>query len=80
MTGPSPCTELVRDLFEIACPQCGDDSKLRILIETWAPLSPDGTDANDGEHHWDRRSSCACDGCNYLGSVSDFSLTGEAVS
>lgn len=80
MIGPSPKPNRVRDVFEIACPRCGDDSMLRILIETWAPLSPDGTDANDSDHYWEGRNSCICDGCGYLGTVADFSLPGERVS
>lgn len=80
MNGMPTSPNRVRDLYEIACPWCGDDSALRVLITTWAPLSPDGTDANDGEHDWHRHSSCVCDCCGFQGIVADFSFSGGASS
>jgi hypothetical protein len=31
----------VREIFGIACPQCGSDADLKIEITTWVDVSPD---------------------------------------
>ncbi len=62
----------VRDTFEMACPNCGGDSQLVIYMHTWALLTPDGTDADDGEHVWDGNDDCACRACGHQGKVADF--------
>jgi hypothetical protein len=63
--------ETVRDLFGMACPKCGDDGKLRLVITTWATLSADGTEPF-GDHEWDYTADCLCNGCKFAGVASDF--------
>lgn len=65
-------TATVRDTFDMACPACGVDEELAIYMHTWAPLTADGTDANDGEHVWDENDECVCRACGHNGKVGDF--------
>ena len=65
-------TETVRNTFAMACPKCGSDEHLRISMHTWAPLTADGTDANDGEHVWDEHDDCICANCGLNRRVADF--------
>lgn len=62
----------VRDMFGMACPQCGSDAHLKIYIHTWAPLSEDGTDSNDSEHIWDEDDDCCCVACGIVRQVKEF--------
>jgi hypothetical protein len=64
-------SETVRDVFGLACPECGRDDNLRIVITTWATLSEDGTEPF-GDHEWDDTASCRCHSCNFSGVASDF--------
>lgn len=63
----------VRTLFEMACPSCGSDTHLMVVITAWAALSTDGTEP-DGDHDWDDTSACRCDSCEYTGKVGDFHI------
>ncbi len=65
-------SDRVRDVFDMVCPSCEDDEHIAIFVHTWAPLSPDGTDANDAEHLWDGDDDCTCRGCGHVGKVADF--------
>ena len=65
--------ETVRDLFGLACPKCGDDDNLRLVITTWATLSADGTEPF-GDHEWDDDAICRCNGCKFAGVASDFAV------
>ena len=64
-------TETVRDLFGLACPKCGRDDSLRLVITTWATLSKDGTEPF-GDHGWDDTAICRCNDCKFSGVASDF--------
>lgn len=57
----------------MACPVCGSDDDLMVVITAWAHLSLDGTDTA-GDHEWDDRSGCRCAACDYIGTVTDFHL------
>lgn len=71
--------ETVRDLFGLACPKCGDDDTLRLVITTWATLSAGGTEPF-GDHEWDDGAICRCNGCKFVGVASDFAVfDGEEV-
>ena len=59
--------------YGLACPDCGGDDALQIVIKAWADISADGTDA-EGDHEWDQASSCRCKHCGKTGSVSDFTI------
>jgi hypothetical protein len=65
----------VREIFGIACPQCGSDADLKIEITTWVDVSPDGTiDNGYADHEWDDRSRCFCSACGLSGLVSLFAV------
>lgn len=72
-------TETVRELYEMACPICGSDERLHIVIETEVRLTIDGTDAISDAHYWDDQSVCSCDECHHRGLVADFMLEGQEV-
>lgn len=60
----------VRDVFGIACPNCGSDAYLKIEISTWVDVSADGTVDNGwADHEWSDTSRCYCDACEYSGIV-----------
>jgi predicted nucleic-acid-binding Zn-ribbon protein len=70
----------VQSLYNLACPACGSDEFLQVMIETWADLSEDGTEPF-GDHEWNEYSRCRCVNCGLEGAVEQFRLTtGEAVS
>jgi hypothetical protein len=66
-------TETVRGLFALACPKCGSDSQLHLVITTWATLSADGSESL-GDHEWDDTANCRCIGCKFAGVASDFAV------
>jgi hypothetical protein len=70
-------TDTVRKTFNLACPKCGSDEHLRVAIETWADLSPDGTDPV-GDHDWNQYSGCRCTSCDFNGAVENFHLAPDA--
>lgn len=69
-------TNTVRKVWDMACPGCGSDAHLSVVVQSWAKLSADGTDA-DSEHDWDSESGCRCTACGHAGLVSDFTLHEE---
>jgi rubredoxin len=66
----------LRNIYDMACPKCGNDEELVVLIETEATLTVEGTDA-DGHHEWDMDSACACPVCRYHGMVANFLIDDE---
>ncbi len=66
----------LRDIYDMACPKCGNDEELVVLIEAEATLTVEGTDA-DGHHEWDGDSHCTCPVCRFSGSVADFTIDDE---
>ena len=73
----SSVTKPRRDLrseYDMACPQWGQADTLSVEINCTATLSIDGTEAN-GDHHWDKTSSCGCDVCNHHGTAGEFRIT-----
>lgn len=64
----------VRDVFGMECPYCSSDGALRVFIHTWAPLTADGTDGNEGEHGWDENDDCRCGYCGHTGAVASFKV------
>ncbi len=63
----------VRELYRLACPECGEDDRLQILVETMVDLSPDGTTEVDNPiHEWREGNYCACQACGHEATVSDF--------
>ena len=61
----------VRELYGMACPECGDDTQIHVVITSWATLSPDGTETY-GDHDWDSAACCSCMACRFHGRVGDF--------
>ena len=68
----------VREIFGIACPKCGSDDDLRVVIRVVAELSADGTKPF-GDQEWDDESPCVCNGCEFAGYVGQFAVP-EVVS
>ena len=65
----------VRELYRLACPECGEDDRLQILVETMVDLSPDGTTEVDNPiHEWREANYCACQSCGHEATVSDFDI------
>lgn len=63
-------TETVKEVWGLCCPECGSDKNLVVQVKSWAQLTPDGTEV-DGDQEWDKNSHCACDACNWRGTVYD---------
>lgn len=66
-------SETLRTIFNMACPKCGNDTSLNVVISCWAELRPDGTDPV-GDHEWNEESPCDCSACHHAGIVADFNL------
>jgi hypothetical protein len=64
-------TSSLRDIFDLACPQCGNADKLEIAITCIAELTIDGTEPL-GDHDWDDASPCRCPDCGHGGQVAHF--------
>lgn len=61
----------VRELFNVACPNCGSDGDLLVAVCVWARLSVDGTEPV-GDHDWDNESGMICLACRTAGKVGTF--------
>jgi hypothetical protein len=66
----------VKEVWEMACPKCGQDDQLDIVVTLFARLLPNGTDPDqagdeNGDHEWDENSTCACRHCGWCGIVED---------
>ena len=69
----------VKEIWEIACPKCGDDQRIDICANIWVRLFFDGTDpyeATNQDHYWDSKSQAVCNTCHHHGTVATFSKTG----
>ncbi len=65
----------VRNVFSIACPQCGSDTALKIKIVTWVDVTPDGTIDNGWtDHEWGDWSRCFCTACDREGYIREFGV------
>jgi hypothetical protein len=59
------------NMFNMACPSCGQQDSIDIIARVAVRLCSDGTDpyeARCGDHDWDRRSQASC-GCGWHGLV-----------
>lgn len=65
----------LRDIYALACPDCGQDYALDIQIFCMSRISADGSELF-GDHEWDRDSFCLCPDCGHSGDVSDFTVRG----
>jgi hypothetical protein len=72
------CSNCMADL---ACPECGERSLIRVCIEVWADVYDSGSEVT-GDHEWDgsSRAYCCTMGCDYGNcsdrTVSDFHIEG----
>lgn len=64
----------VRDLYNLACPQCGSDERIFVSIEQWVLLTPDGSETIDDAHEWGDASRCRCERCGNAGEADAFRL------
>jgi rubredoxin len=55
--------------FGYLCPKCKQGDKLSVVVQAWAKMLPDGTDA-DGDQEWDENSGASC-GCGWEGKIRD---------
>lgn len=62
------------NLFDMACPKCGQRDKLVIAATTGATVSDDETDTGDLE--WEDTSLCHCPCCSFEGTLSLFTFEG----
>ena len=72
-------SETVREMYDLACPKCGDDDTLQLVISTWATLSTEGTEPF-GDHEWDGAASCRCRSCKFTSDVRSFSTVPKTVT
>ncbi|MBN8896672.1 MAG: hypothetical protein J0H19_00270 [Rhodospirillales bacterium] len=69
------------NLFDMRCPQCGDENQLDIHASIWIRVCTNGTDAdasNCGDHEFSPDSTACCQSCGHWASVAAF--TAEASS
>ena len=71
MTDPDSA---LRELFGLACPNCGHADTLQIGITCTAELTANGSEVF-GDHDWDSSSYCCCPDCQHKGIVRDFETT-----
>ena len=58
-------------LEHIACPQCGNDSALKIAVTALAHVTDDGAETF-GDLEWDDQSFAACPACGREGKLGEF--------
>lgn len=63
----------LRDTYGLACPGCGNDTRLIVEISTLAMLTDDGTEVF-GEQYWGDASVCRCPICHHHARVADFAI------
>lgn len=61
----------VRSTVNLACPKCGEDARLKLVIQAWVDLTAEGTDPS-GDHEWDADSACMRPACGHTGTVATF--------
>ena len=72
-------SESVKDIWHMACPNCGDCLRIDVAATVFVRLCRDGTDvfaAANGDHEWTDHSGAKCCACGFGGNVSDFSKAG----
>jgi hypothetical protein len=57
----------------IACPKCGNDSRITIAVYTLAEVTDDGAETF-GDMEWDGDSHAWCPDCAYDGTLNAFSV------
>lgn len=64
--------------FEMRCPECGDDSKIDVAVQTFVRLLENGVDqdlaTNEDGVEWTYESACICRACGHAGMVMDFDV------
>jgi len=66
-------TETLRTVYGLSCPKCGEDHRLRIVVTCIATVFADGID-DEHDYEWDPASYCGCPGCDFNGTVADFTI------
>lgn len=61
----------VRDEFGLECPICHHDDRIEVTFTGTCRLTGSGS-VDNGDHEWDESSPCACNHCEYVGTVADF--------
>lgn len=58
-------------LLGMRCPKCGSCEPFTICAEVMCTVNDDGTD-DYGDVQWNDTSYCRCHGCDFVGTVNDF--------
>jgi len=72
-------TQSVKENWKMACPKCGDCSRIDISANIWVRLFSDGTDpyeAINQIHEWSDGSPAFCGTCDHRGTVATFRKAG----
>ncbi len=73
-------TESVKEIWGMACPNCGDCLRIDVSANIWVRLSPDGSDPYEAkiqDHEWSNDSPAFCGTCGHPGTVATFSKAGS---
>ena len=55
----------------MACPKCGQEQALLIVVTSWVTMTDDGTDGM-ADTEWDESSPCQCPECDHFGVAHEF--------
>lgn len=72
--------QTVRSFWGMACPACGEDSRIDVDALVALRLTPDGTDimqSGSSSEEWDDDSPAICCACGHSGTVDDFTIKEE---
>ena len=59
--------------YGLACPECGQSDRLRVVAEWFITLTPDGIEGSD-DLDWTDHSYCECPVCEWSGDVHGASI------
>ena len=69
----------VKDIWHMACPNCGDFLRIDVAATVFVRLCRDGTDIfapANGDHEWTGTSAAHCGTCGHDGTVASFTKAG----
>ena len=78
MTVKTTQAATVRSYWDMACPNCKNDSDLIMVAHTKYRLLPDGTEDIGADIEWDASSVVSCGWCRFLGEASVFTISAQA--
>lgn len=63
-------------LENIACPRCGNDSRIIVEVITLAEVTDDGAEMF-GDMEWDDGNYAECPECRYRGTIGEFRIPAD---